>query len=100
MHLYSFGTNKAGMENCDREKQARIVHQMSKNSAYLKQAEKQDKITDAKVNALRKSFDVQDEVFLLYIKQIALSKRMEIEKFRSFNRICCVLDMDMFFAAV
>ena len=100
MHLYSFGTNKAGMENCDREKQARIVHQMSKNSAYLKQAEKQDKITDAKVNALRKSFDVQDEVFILYIKQIALSKRMEIEKFRSFNRICCVLDMDMFFAAV
>ena len=100
MHLFSFGSNKAGMENCDKEKQARIVHEMSKNSAYLKQAEKQDKVTDAKVDALKKSFEVNDEVLLSNIKQRALSKYMEIEKFRSFSRICCVLDMDMFFAAV
>eukprot|EP01036_Dinobryon_divergens_P030258 gene30258-39476_t len=73
---------------------------MSKNSAYFKQAEKQDKVTDAKVDALKKIFEVKDEVLLSNIKQRSLSKCMEIEKFRSFNRICCVLDMDMFFAAV
>ena len=84
MHLFSFGSNKAGMENCDKEKQARIVHEMSKNSAYLKQAEKQDKVTDAKVDALKKSFEVNDEVLLSNIKQRALSKYMEIEKFRAY----------------
>ena len=35
----------------------------------------------------------------LFIKSTA-ERVTEIEKTRSFDRICCVLDMDMFFAAV
>ena len=100
-HLFSFsGANKAGMEKCDKEKQARVIYEMSKGSAYFKEAEKKDKLTDIKVQSLRKTFDIKDENQLAHMKLVALNKTMEYERQRNFDRICCVLDMDMFFAAV
>jgi DNA polymerase kappa len=100
-HLFVFsGTNKAGMDGCDKENQARVIYEMSKNSAYFKQAEKQDKITDSKVESIKTLLATVTELKESSLKEESLRKAFEIEKNRHFGRICCVLDMDMFFAAV
>jgi len=100
-HLFSFsGLNKAGMDGCDKDTQERIIYEMSKNSSYFKQAERQDKQTDAKISAIKTLFDAITDKQESHLKLAAVNKSVDIEKHRSFDRICCVLDMDMFYAAV
>lgn len=48
-HMFVFTNEKAGMENVDKERANRIIHEMSKNSSFYKQAEQQDKKVDVKV---------------------------------------------------
>ena len=46
-HLFSFsGANKAGMQSIDKEQQAKVIYEMSKNSEYFKRNLKQDELTD------------------------------------------------------
>lgn len=100
-HLYNYsGANKAGMEGIDKEKQAQIIYEMSKDSAYFKRAAKLDAETDIKVQALKKTLVNFKGNVELKLRDDVLQHAMELERRRSFDRICCVLDMDMFFAAV
>lgn len=102
-HLFSFsGANKAGMESVDKEKQAQIIYEMSKHSAYFKKAEKQDEIAAIKANQIFQLFDniKQGSLNELNNKKNVDRFCLDIERRRNFSRICCVLDMDMFFAAV
>lgn len=48
-HLFVFTNAKAGMKDVDKERANRIIYEMSKNSSYFKQAERQDHKLDAKV---------------------------------------------------
>lgn len=48
-HMFVFTNEKAGMKNVDKERANRIIHEMSKNSSFYKQAEQQDKKVDVKV---------------------------------------------------
>lgn len=100
-HLYSYsGANKAGMDGIDKEKQAHIIYELSKDSAYFKRAAKLDAETDAKVQIMKKTLINFKGSVEHGLREKVLHMSMELEKKRSFERICCVLDMDMFFAAV
>ncbi len=98
------GGNKAGMETMDKDKQAQIIYDMSKNSAYFKRATRLDEITNHKSELMKKQFDLVDETInpSLFRKLAATvhQRCLELEKRRRFTQICCVLDMDMFYAAV
>lgn len=101
-HLFFFGTEKAGMsdEYLSKEQRDNIVYQLSKNSQYFQHANKlADKnksrtedmlsklssMTDAELNKCRKQYE---------------SAVIELESNRNMRRICCVIDMDAFFAQV
>jgi impB/mucB/samB family len=100
-HLFVFaGANKAGMEACDKEKQARVIYEMSKNSAYYKRQLEQDEKINKKVDDMKAKIAGMSRKDVISAERVAIDRVMETETRRSFNRICCVLDMDMFFAAV
>eukprot|EP01040_Poterioochromonas_malhamensis_P011554 gene11554-12601_t len=100
-NLFVFsGGNKAGMQAMDKEKQAQIIYEMSKDSAYFKRTVKLDEEATIKAQKLRKSFEQVSGPLAQRLQQTAHQKYLELEKRRRINRICCVLDMDMFFAAV
>lgn len=94
------GGNKAGMEAMDKAKQAEVIYEMSKNSAFFKRAAKLDEESNARAEVLRRGFEEVKGKTLERAYNIAQSKMLEHERIRRFNRICCVLDMDMFYAAV
>lgn len=88
------------MESIDKDKQAQIIYEMSKGSLFFKRQLEQDEKVNQKVSAMKqKLLSMTVTQKQSYIK-ISADRRLEIEKLRSFERICCVLDMDMFFAAV
>ncbi|KAJ1423749.1 hypothetical protein B484DRAFT_398532 [Ochromonadaceae sp. CCMP2298] len=100
-HLYVYsGANKAGMQAVDKEKQAQIIYDMSKNSAFFKRAAKLDEEADVRTQAMKKLLaEVRGGLETRLCEQV-MSQSLELESRRSFDRVCCVLDMDMFFAAV
>jgi DNA polymerase kappa len=98
------GGHKAGMQDMDKDKQARIIYEMSKNSAFFKRAAKMDEVVEQKAAGLLHKFQSVDEVLnpALFHRLTGLAHKrlLELEKRRSFTQMCCVLDMDMFYAAV
>jgi DNA polymerase kappa len=101
-NLFVFsGGNKAGMQAMDKAKQAQVIYEMSKNTPYFKRAMKLDEEATLKAKRLQKAFlEVKGPLEIRL--QTAIEQRYcELEKRRSLSsHICCVLDMDMFFAAV
>lgn len=103
-HLYSYsGSNKAGMEMVDKQRQNQIIYELSKNSAYFRRAAKLDAETDRKVESMRRMLSELsngDGSLEARLRSEVEAKVVDLEHRRSFDRICCVLDMDMFYAAV
>lgn len=100
-HLFTFsGGHKAGMDGMDKEKQAKVIYEMSKNTSYFKRAQEQNRKTVEKVKEMKNKLDRTGERDL---KKYTINATKEVECLetkRNFGNICCVLDMDMFFAAV
>lgn len=102
-HLFHFaGGHKAGMQDMDRKKQSEIIYEMSRNSLYFKNAIGKDSKTDEKISAMSTviSSVKQDLPRLNELRSKVLNDLSLCESKRNLGRICCVLDMDMFFAAV
>jgi DNA polymerase kappa len=88
------------MESIDKDRQAQIIYEMSKGSMFFKRQVEQDEKVNQKVEIMKKkllSLTIPQKQSLL---RTTAERVLEIEKTRCFDRICCVLDMDMFFAAV
>lgn len=88
------------MESIDKDRQAQIIYEMSKGSMFFKRQVEQDEKVNQKVEIMKKkllSLTTPQKQSLL---RTTAERVLEIEKTRCFDRICCVLDMDMFFAAV
>jgi nucleotidyltransferase/DNA polymerase involved in DNA repair len=99
-HLFVFsGSNKAGMQMIDKKKQAEVIYESSKNSSYFKHALAQDKKTDEKIRLMHEKLLSLDEEKMRVIKLNIKRDTNRLEAKRNFSKICCVLDMDMFFAA-
>lgn len=100
-HLFVFsGTNKAGMDEADKAKQAQIIYEMSKESSFFKHAQEQDDKTHLKIIKMKEKIEA-----ITSTQHAALVRRTHhdietLEKRRNFGNTCVVIDMDMFFAAV
>lgn len=88
------------MESIDKDKQAQIIYEMSKGSLFFKRQLEQDEKVNQKVSIMKQKLLSMTVTQKQSYMKISADRRLEIEKLRSFDRICCVLDMDMFFAAV
>jgi nucleotidyltransferase/DNA polymerase involved in DNA repair len=73
---------------------------MSKNSAYFKRAKDLDVKSQAKVEVMKKTLSTLSSEETSALKSACEMKSLELECRRDLSRICCVLDMDMFYAAV
>ena len=88
------------MELVDKNKQAQIIYEMSKDSLFYKRQLEQDAKVNQKVAAMKLKLDKLSVTQKQQYTRTAVQRSAEIEESRCFDRICCVLDMDMFFAAV
>lgn len=102
-HLFIFSNAKAGMNDINYEDKARqleIIYNMSKDSEYFKRMQERDEKNTLRVQNMKNSIMSlnHNEICELMAK---VSKRLlDLEGKRNLHNICCVLDMDMFFAAV
>ena len=81
-HLYSYsGANKAGMDGIDKEKQAHIIYELSKDSAYFKRAAKLDAETDAKVQIMKKTLINFKGSVEHGLREKVLNMSMELESY-------------------
>ena len=93
-HLFVFsGNNKAGMAGIDKDKQAQIIYDSSKNSEYFKRAEQQDKKTQKKVIEMKKKINDMSSAQITASKSYVNKRITELECKRSMDKLCCVLDM-------
>ena len=101
-HYFNFGSSKAGMDSDETEKsrQSEIVYEMSKNSHYFQRAAHLDEKNKHKIEVMARGMasitEAQRQICRSQYEKYAL----ELEARRDLERICCVIDMDMFFAAV
>jgi DNA polymerase kappa len=100
-NLFVFSnSNKAGMNTTNREVQDRIIYESSKNSEYYKRQLYHDERNNEKVKIMQRQISSLSSLQLDSLRSNTLIKLTHLEKVRNFSRICCVLDMDMFYAAV
>ena len=100
-HLFTFsGGNKAGMDSMDKEKQAKVIYEMSKDTPFFKRAEEQNRKTEEKVKEMKNRITKINNNDLQKLTSSAIVEVEKLETKRNLGNICCVLDMDMFFAAV
>jgi DNA polymerase kappa len=87
-HLFHFsGANKAGMQGIDKDKQAKVIYECSKNSNYFKRALEQDKKIDEKVAKMQLKLKSFNEPQLLQIKSKISKEVNDIELKRDFSRL-------------
>jgi DNA polymerase kappa len=100
-HLFLFnGDTKAGMQNIDKEKQNQIIYDMSKDSSYFKRAKDLDEKNEAKILKFKEKIKEMKHHHIVEMKKEVTRNFEKYENSRNLNRICVVLDFDMFFAAV
>mmetsp|Transcript_12235 Transcript_12235/g.14057 ORF Transcript_12235/g.14057 Transcript_12235/m.14057 type:complete len:238 (-) Transcript_12235:3-716(-) len=100
-HLFHFTGWKAGteMEKERKERINKIIYEMSKDSQYFQQAQKNDEKTRKKIELMRDKIKVTRPGNLASVT-VAVDKYVEMLEDVDLSQIYCVVDMDMFFAAV
>lgn len=100
-HFYTFLSSKAGMEGVSKEEVARIVHEASVNSRYYKHQERQDEKMQDRIQKIQAKCRTLTEGQRRLLEDRADRELAEAERaHRSYDRVCCVIDLDAFFAAV
>jgi DNA polymerase kappa len=94
------GDSKAGMADIDKQHQAKVIYESSKNSAYYHAAEEKSEKTIEECNRMISVIDSMNEFEINTLKKKAETMLASIELQRSFTCVKCVLDMDAFYASV
>ncbi|CAM9406055.1 unnamed protein product, partial [Ectocarpus fasciculatus] len=84
----------------EKETRDQVVYEMSKNSLYFQRAQKQDEKNKRKSEELLSQLSRMTPAQLETCQGTYEAVVLDLEARRDFRRICCVIDMDMFFAAV
>ena len=101
-HLFHYCAHKSGMgmDVSEKERQAKIIEEMSKGSQfYIRQVEQSRKAEEKGIEMMAK-LNAMDNRDIILAQRHASDRVVETEKRRNFSRVLAVLDMDMFFAAV
>lgn len=91
---------QAGMSGIDKNHVQNIVHEMSKNSKYYKNARQNDAKHQERMRRKIERLENASKYEILIAKREAQSIIQQAETERRFSRVWVVVDMDMFFAAV
>lgn len=99
-HLYVFTADKGGMAGCDKALQHAVIYELSQGSKHMEHAKHQDAKVDARIEQMQSAIlqvtPHRRRLLERQTDQIAAAA----ESRRDFSRWCCVVDMDMFYAAV
>ena len=92
-HLFVFaGSNKAGMESSDKERQAKVIYEMSKESKYFKHAKDSDEKLDRKIDKMKQKFSHVSLLQLQSKQKEVLKEKNEIDDIlRSTSCMSCPL---------
>ena len=89
------------MEGVSKEEVARIVHEASVNSRFYKHQQRQDAKLQQKIEQIRAKLATMTEPQRKHLEDLADRELAAAERaHRSFDRVCCVVDLDAFFCAV
>lgn len=99
-HLYNFTHDKAGMGGVDKSKVAEVVHEMSKDSRYFRNAKRHDASNQARIQAMKASLATASDADRAAAAAAVAAQTAELEASRDLSRVMVVVDLDMFFAAV
>jgi len=99
-HLFHFTHDKAGMKGLDREYVNQVVYDSSKDSSYFKQAARQDTKNDMRIERMKSKLQTLTLPKRQELSSQLTKRLVNLEKCRNLDAICCVIDMDMFFASV
>ncbi|KAF4668650.1 hypothetical protein FOL46_001885 [Perkinsus olseni] len=101
-HLYVFTAHKGGMDNVDKKLQLEVIEEMSKNSTHHAAALRRDKRVAERIETIKAAV-------VAMTKQDRAQRGAESDAIIASarrhcacdsDRWCCVVDMDMFYAAV
>ncbi|KAF4687774.1 hypothetical protein FOZ62_004227 [Perkinsus olseni] len=101
-HLYVFTAHKGGMDNVDKKLQLEVIEEMSKNSTHHAAALRRDKRVAERIETIKAAV-------VAMTKQDRAQRGVESDAIIASarkhcacdsDRWCCVVDMDMFYAAV
>ncbi len=99
--IYVYANEKGGMQNINKDVINRIVMETSGNSAYTERQLKQDRKVDERIVKLRHALAQLDHGSRRRTLERAVATRTAaLERSRQWQRWCCVIDFDMFYAAV
>ena len=97
--IYVSATHKGGMDGIDTEKIAQIQLEVQSRGSYTAHQRKLDAAVEASIarlQARQATLDAPQRA----AAAVAVQRRIEeLEAARRPNRICCVVDFDMFYAA-
>lgn len=88
------------MSGVDKAYVNRVIHEMSKGSAFLKHATEQDSKCDDRIAEMKAKLISLDSAARSRLTKSSISLELELESKRISSRPCVVIDMDAFFAAV
>ena len=97
--LFPHAAAKGGQGSIDREKINSIVLSLTKESKYTKEKLSHHLDAEKWVNDAKKKLEKLDRVRLSVLNHEIAQKTTTLEASRQ-QRVCCVVDFDMFFAAV
>lgn len=101
-HYFHFGSNKAGMNDdaMDQKRRQEIILEMSKDSSYFKRASKVSERNQQRAQEMMQRMNALTPQQRMTYQARCDEDCMRLEARREVSRVCCVVDMDMFFAAV
>ena len=99
-HLFVYSSDKAGMGGVDKSQQAKVIYEMSKGSAFFRNAVHNDQQTEKRLQAMLQKLESASSRELETCRLEVEQMKEQVEAKRNLTRLCCVLDMDMFYAAV
>lgn len=98
--MFVFTAEKAGMKGVDKQHVREIVHKMSKDSLYYQKSLRDNAKVEYRVARMRKQLACLSNGQLHRLEHEADARVVKLESLRDLTRIICVVDMDMFYAAV
>ncbi len=98
--IYVFANEKGGMQGIDQEAIHRIILETSGNSAYTAKQLRSDAKVDESVARLRRQLDACGKAQRAAARDLVATRSAAIEEQRRPERVCVVIDFDMFYAAV
>ncbi|KAF4676721.1 cytosolic iron-sulfur protein assembly [Perkinsus chesapeaki] len=101
-HLYVFTAHKGGMDNVDKKLQLQVIEEMSKNSSHHEAAIRRDKKVNERIEVIKSVVAAMTGQERQQREAEAQSIIANARKHCACDseRWCCVVDMDMFYAAV